>query len=285
MLLAPAMLVIVVVTIYPMINSFLLSFQDWRLQRSDRPAGFVGFDQYVRAFNDPYFLNSIIVTIEFTIISVAMTIVIGLAMALVLQKRSPLNQLIRSLLIFPFAVSAVLKGYSFSFMLNQNYGIIHVIIATLIPAAKDIVWLAEPGWALFWIAVTEVWGWAPLYALMFIGALGSISPEIFEAAKVDGATYWSVFWHVTLPLLTPVLVIATLLKTIFSLKIFDQVVAMTGGGPGRATQTINYYVYQTAFRNLNLGYSAALAYILVVGLAFFAYFYVRALYRDTGVKS
>ena len=96
----------------------------------------------------------------FTILSVAMTIVIGLAMALILQKPTRLNLVVRSVLIFPFAVSAVLKGFSFRFMLNEHYGILELIIATLIPPLEDFVWLADPVWALFWIAVTEVWGWA-----------------------------------------------------------------------------------------------------------------------------
>jgi len=115
---------------------------------------------------------------------------------------------------------------------------------------------------------------------MFVGALGSISPDIFEAAKVEGATNWQLFWKVTLPLLSPVIVIVTLLKTIFSLKMFDQVVSMTGGGPGRATQTLNYYVYINGFRFLDMGYAAALSYILIIALSIFAVIYVRMLYRQ-----
>jgi multiple sugar transport system permease protein len=183
------------------------------------------------------------------------------------------------LLIFPFAISPALKGYSFRFMLNPSYGVIDQLLDFFFPFAADIVWLSHQLWALFWLAFTEMWGWAPLIALMFIGALGSISPDIFESAKVEGANNWQLFRYITLPLLSPVIVIITLLKTIFSLKMFDQVVTMTGGGPGRATQTLNYYVYQAGFINLDMGYAAALAYILIVAMTIFAYFYVRALYR------
>ena len=126
--------------------------------------------------------------------------------------------------------------------------------------------------------MSETWGWAPLIALMFVGALGAISPDIFNAAKIDGATNWEVFRHITLPLLRPVILIVTLLKTIFSLRMFDQVVTMTGGGPGKATQTINYYIYQIGFgRSLDMGYASAIAYILVVLLSIFAFFYVKVL--------
>ena len=282
LLLAPALLMIVATTIYPLFSSFILSFQRWRINRSPEPTDFVWFDNYISAFEDKYFWNSVIVTLEFTVISVGLTIIIGLAIALILQKRTKLNLFVRMFLIFPFAVSPALKGISFAFMLSPDYGVFHALISMVLPPAKTMIWLGDPFWALFWLAMSELWGWAPLYALMFIGALGSISTEIFEAAKVDGAHNWDVFWKITLPLLKPVLIIATLLKTIFSLKLFDQVVTMTGGGPGRSTQTLNYYVYLTAFRNLDMGYSAALAFILLIALAVFAYFYVRALGRPTG---
>lgn len=279
-MLAPALLIVFATAVYPMAYSFWLSFQDWRLTRSAAPDRFVGLDHYLQAFQDRFFINSVIVTLEFTVLSVGLTIVLGLGMALILQKRSRLNTLIRTLLIFPYAVSPALKGYSFRFMLNPDYGVIHVMLGSLFPPLQSMIWLADPFWALFWIAVSEVWGWAPLYALMFIGAMGSISTDIFEAAKVEGATNAQVFWNITLPMLKPVIVIATLLKTIFSLRVFDQVVTMTGGGPGRATQSLNYYVYQTGFKFTNMGYSAALAYLLLMALAVVAYFYVSALYRQ-----
>lgn len=282
LMLAPAMLAIVAVAIYPMLSSLGLSFQEWRFNRSPVPSGFVGLHQFQRAFSDAAFLNSVTVTTEFTILSVSMTIVLGLAIALILQERSRTNLLVRSILIFPYAVSAVLKGFSFKFMLDQNYGILQLIIQTLIPPLKGYIWLGTPFWALFWLAVSEVYGWAFLYALMFIGALGAIPTDMFEAAKVDGANNVQVFYHITLPMLKPVLVIATLLKIIFSLKMFDQVVAMTGGGPGRSTVTINFFIYQVAFRNLDMGYAAAIAWILVAVLGVLAFFYVRALYRQPG---
>lgn len=277
----------------------------------------MGFDNYIRAFTDRNFLNSFFVTVNFTILSVALSVIIGLAIALLLQRQSRINTFTKTLLIFPFAVSPALKGYSFRFMLNDNYGVFDAIfdpifsalgfIVTLgglikypafsigwepnrvnvipeisFPITNTTVWLGEDFWALFWIAMSETWGWAPLIALMFIGALGSISTDIFNAAKIDGATNWEVFRHITLPLLKPVILIVTLLKTIFSLKMFDQVVTMTGGGPGRATQTINYFIYQTAFgRSLDMGYASAIAYILVVLLSIFAFFYVKVLLSRT----
>lgn len=279
-MLAPALLLVFATTIYPMGNALWLSFQEWQLTKSKTPVGFVGLDNYVQAFGDRFFINSVMVTLQYTALSVALTLVLGLGMAVILQKRSFLNTVIRTLLIFPFAVSPALKGYSFRFMLQPDYGVIQLTLGSIFPWLKDMVWLSEPWWAMFWISISEVWGWAPLYALMFIGAMGSIPTDIFDAAKVDGTNNWQMFWRITLPMISPVIVIATLLKIIGSLRIFDQVVTMTGGGPGRATQSINYYIYQTGFRFTNMGYSSALAYLFLVVLAILAYLYISRLYRQ-----
>ncbi len=283
-LLAPAMLVIAATSTYPLLFALNSSFRRWQLSRSPTPGKFIWFNNYARVFDDRFFLNSIQVTIIFTIISVGLTILIGLGIALILQRPGRFNMFITTLLIFPFAVSPALKGYTFRFMLNPEYGILDQMIDFIWPFSADLVWLANSFWALFWLSMTETYGWAPLIALMFIGALNAIPSDIFESAKVEGATNWQLFRHITLPLLSPVIIIATLLKTIFSFKMFDQVVTMTGGGPGRATQTLNYYVYQTAFVTLDMGYASALSYVLIVAMSIFAYFYVRTLYGKGGVR-
>ena len=276
-LLAPALIVVFLTTTYPLLSAFYFSLHHWQLSKPDQLHwGELTLDNYIRAFSDAGFHNTVIVTVEFTILSVALSVLIGLGIALILQKESRLHTLIKILLIFPFAVSPALKGYSWRFMLNPEYGIYDQLIDTIIPPLSGTIWLGEPFWAMLVLALSEVWGWAPLIALTFIGALGSISPEISEAARIDGATNWQVFRKITLPLLKPVILIVTMLKTIFSLKMFDQVVTMTRGGPGDSTQTINYYIQQTGFgRSLDIGYASAMAWILVVVLALFAVLYIR----------
>lgn len=276
-LLAPALIVILATTIYPLIYAALMSFRDWRLTRSPVPEAFVGFENYERAFTDAIFLNSLRVTLLFVVMSVTISVILGLLMALQLQRVTLFNTLIKTTLIFPFAIAPAVKGYLWRFMLAPEGGVYAYMAGALFPPLKGFIWLGNDFTALFMIAMSEIWGWAPLIALMFLGALGSISPEIFEAAKVDGANDAQVMWRITLPLLSPVIFVVILLRIIFSLKMFDQVVTMTGGGPGRATQTLNFYVYQVAFRNLDIGYSSALAYMLVIALAVFAFFYVRTL--------
>lgn len=303
-------------TTYPLIYALVNSFRFWLLSRPGTER-WVGVENYLRAVGDNGFLNSLVVSINYTVLAVTFSVLLGLAIALLLQKASRIHTVVKVLLIFPFALSPALKGFSFRFMLDSDYGVFDALIdpvlralaavltlgglidypafaigglelgrLTLIPSLEfpvtpDTVWLGDDFWALFWIALSEVWGWAPLFALMFLGALGSISDDIFNAARMDGANSWRIFWHITLPLLRPVILIVTLLKIISSLRMFDQVVTMTGGGPGRATQTINYYIYEVAFgRSLDMGYASALAYILVVLLALFAFIYVKTLFRQ-----
>lgn len=275
LLLGPAVLVVLATTTYPLISAFLSSLRNWQFIYSPNPGAWVGLQNYAQALGDAGFINAIVVTLEFTALSVVLSMTVALAMALVLYKPGRINVITRALLIFPFAVSPALKGYSWKFMLDPGYGVYAKMIGFVFPPAQGYLWLTHQGWALFWLAVSEVWGWGPLMALMFIGALSAISPEIFEAAGMDGASRWATFRYIMLPLLRPILLTAMLLKIIFSLKLFDQVVTMTGGGPGDATQTLNYYVYQAAFRDFNMGYASALAIILVVALSIFAFVYIK----------
>ena len=310
-LIGPALIVIVATTVYPLLAALYFSFHKYKLRKPPEFAiqlaseagdplisidwSALSLDNYALAFSDSRFINSLNVTFWFTVLSVALSVLIGLFIAVIVQKEGALHTFTKVLLIFPFAVSPALKGYSWRFMLNEEYGIYDLLIDNLIvaplnavislfntlpfvditPISESIVWLGHHFWSLFMLAMSETWGWAPLIALMFVGALGSIDIQIFEAARIDGANNFQIFWRVTLPLLRPVILIVTMLKTIFSLKMFDQVVTMTGGGPVRATQTINYYIHQVGFvRSLDIGYASAMSYILVVILTVLAALYV-----------
>ena len=282
-LIAPALFIVSAVAIYPILFALVTSFRDWRLAQSLTPGAFIGFENYARALQDDTFLNSLWVTLIYVIISVAMSVAVGLLMAILLQRKGSLTAITKVVLIMPYAVAPALKGFSWKFMLDPNFGIFDAQIDTLFPFWSSIVWLGHPFWALFMIAITEVWGWAPLIALMFLGALGSVNPEVMEAAKVDGANDWTVFWKITLPLLSPVILLATLLRIIFSLKLFDQVATMTSGGPGRSTEVLNWFVYKTGFRFFDMGYASALSYILMGIMFIVAYFYVKTLFRKEPV--
>jgi len=278
--LAPALLAIGLTTLYPLVSALITSFRHWRLNESQEPGEFVGVDQYSRVFTDDTFYNSAWVTFEFTAISVVLSVGIGLGIALILNNRTRLSAFTKALLILPFAVAPALKGFSWRFMLNPDTGVYDKMIDTALPFVGDINWLGDPFWALMVLALTEVWGWAPLIALMLLGGLGSISPEVREAAKLDGASPWQEFWRVTFPLLRPLLLIIVFLKAVFSMKIFDQVVTTTGGGPGRATESLNFYAYSQGFTFLDIGYASAVSWVIVVVLGALAALYLIAMARQ-----
>ena len=277
--LGPALVVVLATITYPLFSALLTSFREWQLNESAEPQRFVGLENYQRVLQDPGFWNSVWVTVLYSVISVSLTMLIALAIAMVLQGPGKFKTFAKTMLILPYAVAPALKGFSWRFMLNENYGVYDTLIDSILPFGQNIVWLGNPFWALVSIAMSEVWGWAPLIALMFIGALGSIDPEVQEAARVDGANRLQLFFRITLPLLAPVILVAMLLKTIYSLKLIDQVVTMTGGGPGNSTETVNFFVYRQGFQFLDMGYASALAWIAVLGIALFTVFYVRMMRR------
>ncbi len=278
--LAPALLAIGLTTLYPLVSALITSFRHWRLNESQEPGEFVGVEQYSRVFTDDTFYNSAWVTFEFTAISVVLSVGIGLGIALILNNRTRLSAFTKALLILPFAVAPALKGFSWRFMMNPDHGVYDKMIDAVFPFAADVNWLGDPFWALMVLALTEVWGWAPLIALMLLGGLGSISPEVREAAKIDGASPWQEFWRGTFPLLRPLLLIIVFLKEVFSMKIFDQVVTTTGGGPGRATESLNFYAYSQGFPFLDIGYASAVSWVIVVVLGALAALYLIAMARQ-----
>ena len=276
-LLLPTMLILVVTTFLPILQVANLSFQRWQITRSLTPQGYIGFDNYIRAFQDADFLNSLWVTFAYTSMTAFFSIVVGVFIAVTLQRSSFWANIVKALLIFPFAISLTLRGYSYRFMLLDGQGIIDTILDFFFPFMSDVIWLANPFWALFWMSAALFWAWGPLGGLMILGALNNIDRSIFEAAKVDGATNWRTFTNITLPLLRPMIMVVALLITLFSSRMFDLVLTMTGGGPGRATETLNFFIYRVGFKIFDMGYASALAMILTVILIFLSYLYSRML--------
>lgn len=279
-LLLPALAILAATTIFPVVFALNVSLQDWRLTRSAEPLGYVGLDNYSRILGDANFWNSVMNTVIYIVVVGVLSLGIGFGAALLLQRVTRFNNFMKSLLIFPFAVALILRGYSFRFMLTEGFGVIDVIIDTLAPPLSSTIWLAEPGWALLWMGVPEMWAWAALSALMFLGALNQLPGEVTEAAMVDGASRGRIIWSVILPQLRPFILVVVLLKVIFSIRMFDLVQVMTGGGPGRSTQTLNYYIYQNGFVFFDMGYASALAIVMTVGMVLIALLYARVLERS-----
>ena len=279
-LLAPALLIVVATTIYPLVFSFDTSFRDWNLTASPRPGPYVGTDNYAQAFSDdPAFWATVRATTIFVITDVCATILAALGLALLLLRPGPGKAALRTVLILPFAMSPALIGISWRFMFNPEYGAFQHGIAAVLPFMRDADWFSSPGLARTALVSADVWHWTPYFTFMLMGGLAAIPPETQEAARIDGSGAWRVFRDVTLPQLAPVLAVAIILKSVFALKVFDTVVTMTGGGPGTSTSTLSYFAYQIGFRDYEMGYAAAVSYLLTAVLIVLSLLYMRLIFR------
>ncbi len=280
LLVVPAVLVVFATAIWPLIDSLRLSFTVGRLTRPNFPQAYIGAENYLWAFFDePAFWNSVTVTSIYTVVTVALTTLIALGLALLLAPGGRLRSGVQTLLILPFAMSPALIGVSFRFMFNPEFGLFDAFFGLILPPLADISWLANPVLAFIVCVIADVWGWIPFLTLVLIGGLASIPRDTIEAAQVDGATGWRVFRDVTLPQLMPVLAVVLILKAIFSLKTFDQVYMLTNGGPGTATQTLSHYIYFNGFKYGQIGYSASVAWLMVIPMLVLTYFYAKFVFR------
>ena len=279
LLLAPALLFVLAMALFPLAYSFLLSFQEWKLVRSDAPSGWVGLQNHASLLtDDPDFLEAVRVTAVFVITNVGVTLLVALGAALLLRGAARINTFARVLLILPFVMSPALVGISFRFFLNGEYGIVHHLIGRVIPSMTDTIWLADPTLAMAAVIAADVWHWAPYMTLVMLGGLASIPKDTEEAARIDGATAWAVFRDVTLPQLLPVISVVLVLKTVFALKAFDVIYTLSNGGPGNSTKSLAYFVYETAFNYYDMGYAAAAAYVLTAVLLVASGFYLRLVF-------
>ena len=281
LLVLPAVAVVVATAIWPLLQSLILSFRVWKLSRSNVPGPFVGFENYSWAlFEDPDFWNATIVTSVYTVLTVALTTLFALGIALLLAPGGRLRLTVRTLLILPFAMSPALVGVSFRFMFNPEFGLFDAFFGLLIPPLASVSWLSDPTLAFGVAVMADIWGWIPFITLVLIGGIAALPRETMEAAQVDGASGWRVFRDITLPQLMPVLAIVVILKSIFSIKTFDQIYMLTNGGPGTATQTLAHYAYFSGFKYYDMGYAAAVAWVLVIPMILLTFFYTRYVFQE-----
>jgi multiple sugar transport system permease protein len=280
-LLIPALVLVLGTTLWPVLSALTTSLRDWRLKRSPVPQRWVGFDNYMLAVEEPEFWNALKVTTLFVTLDVFITVALALAVALLLRRAGVLQSMVRAVLILPFAVSPALIGVSFRFMFNGEHGVLAKFFE-LFPIFKGVVWLATPGYALAALIASDVWHWFPYLTLMLLGALAAVPKETEESAAIDGASPLKALAYVTLPQIKSAIAVSAVLKTIFALKMFDQVQTLTGGGPGITTQTLAHYTFAVGFVHYDMGLASALAVILTVVLVAIGALYVRLVLPQKG---
>ena len=261
LLFAPALIVLVITTTAPLI--YLAATSLMRIDLSmPGLSGFAGVDNYLKMAGDPRFWSSLVLTVIYTASTIVLQVAIGLALAL-LVLRIPRGQgVLRVAAILPIVLAPVVVGLFWrTLLLTPDFGIVDLLTRALGLGSHN--WLGDPQLALFSVIAIHTWQWTPFAFLVILASLSSLPPDVFEAARIDRANAWQRFRHITLPLIRPALVIVVILRMVVALSAFAAIFAATGGGPGTATEILNLYAYRTSFAELNLGYGAALAMVLL----------------------
>lgn len=260
----PAALFIFAMMVFPVLYTFWVSLTDWSLA-SGREAHFVGLKNFEVLLKDPRFYNAVKLTVYFTVLAVAIETVLGVAIAILLNREFRGKNTLKTVLLLPMVATPVAIGLCWTLFYEPTVGLANYTMRLLgLPALK---WLADQATVIPSLALVDIWEWTPMIALIVLAGLASLPSEPFEAALVDGATPWQVFRHVTLPLLAPTIMVAVVLRSIDAFKTFDIIYTMTGGGPGFASETMNIYAYTLGFQYFRFGAaSSALVALLALVL-------------------
>ena len=276
-LVLPTLLVVVLVAGYPLAQVFYWSFFKADIAFVEPPE-FVGLENYAYLFQDPDFRQALWNTLKFTVVSVSLETVLGLAIALIIHSNFRGRGLVRTAILIPWAIPTVVSAKMWQWMLNDVYGVINVLGVKLGLLSQKVAFLARPELLLPSIIAVDVWKTTPFMALLLLAGLQMIPEELYEAASIDGASRWQQFWSITLPLLTPALVVALIFRTLDALRVFDVVFVMSGVNP--ATLTLAVYNRQTLVDFQDLGYGSAISVAILVIIFAFVLLYMRTVGKE-----
>jgi len=276
-LVLPTLLVVVLVAGYPLAQVFYWSFFKADIAFVEPPE-FVGLENYAYLFQDPDFRQALWNTLKFTVVSVSLETVLGLAIALIIHSNFRGRGLVRTAILIPWAIPTVVSAKMWQWMLNDVYGVINVLGVKLGLLSQKVAFLARPELLLPSIIAVDVWKTTPFMALLLLAGLQMIPEELYEAASIDGASRWQQFWSITLPLLTPALVVAVIFRTLDALRVFDVVFVMSGVNP--ATRTLAVYNRQTLVDFQDLGYGSAISVAILVIIFAFVLLYMRTVGKE-----
>lgn len=261
----PAVLALVILVLLPMLANFYIALHDWFI---GLPPRLVGLDNFTDALNDRRFWNGVRNTFYFTGLAVPIQLVLGMAVALLFSREMPAKGLIRTIILLPMVATPVAIALIWALMFDPSLGVLNYFLESL--GLQRSIWVADARLALPSLVLVDVWQWTPMVALILIAALQGVPGEYFEAARIDGANSWQIFWRITLPSIRNAVVVALVLRTIDALKTFDIIYVITAGGPGTASETLNVYAYKMGFEFFRAGYAASLLIFLmfiVLGIA------------------
>jgi multiple sugar transport system permease protein len=264
---APAVILLSLVTVYPIGHVVYLSLQQKLLIFGI--SRFVGLENYAYLLRDERFWNALRNTVYFTAVSVALELCLGVAIAVLLHRPLRGRGFFRAVVLVPWAVPTVVSARMWEWMYNPELGVLNYLLG------RDVNWLGSPVLALNAAVLMDVWKTTPFVTILVLGALQVIPRDVYQAARVDGAGSFAVFRKITLPLLRPVLVLVLVFRVLDAFRVFDAVYVLTGGGPGNATETLSIYAYKVLFQTLQFGYGSALSTVIFLCVGVLALVFLR----------
>ena len=273
-MLSPTVVVLLVMTAYPLFFTLVYSFTDYNLLRNLKNGSqFIELKNYAKLLSDPYFQQSILNTVKFTILAVIFEMLIGLVMALFVNSLKHGQKAMRTLLLLPYLLPTVTVALSWRMMLSPNYGIVNQVLQALhLPVYN---WFSDIHTAFGMLVLIDVWQSAPFVFLLLYAALQSVPQSQYEAARIDGAGRFKILFYVTLPNIKNSLALCALLRTIDSFRLFDKVNLLTGGGPANSTSTITQYLYNYGIKSLDFGFGSAGAIVMTVLVLILSSVYIK----------
>ncbi|MFY8114259.1 MAG: carbohydrate ABC transporter permease [Rhabdaerophilum sp.] len=260
--LAPAAAVALVGLVYPMLRSVWLSFHEWSIGTPPESARFVGLENYRWLLADDSFWISVGVTLVFAAAVVVLEVVLGVALALVLDRDLRGTSLFRTIFILPMMIAPIVVGLIWRFLYNEQFGPLSQALKAL--GLPGVPWLSSPDMALLSVIIADVWQWTPFIFILALAALQGLPASAIEAARIDGATRWQTTLYIKLPLIAPVIAVAALLRLIDAFKVLEVIYILTEGGPGLSTEILSLHIYKTAFVSQQLGRASALSNLLLL---------------------
>jgi multiple sugar transport system permease protein len=281
LLAAPAILTILVIAVIPLAGTIWDSLFRLSLRFENAPRPFVGLDNYVSVLSDDAWYNALSVTGMVTVVSVAVELVLGMIIALLIDRPFRGRGVVRASVLVPWALTTVVSAKMWAWIYDGRYGVANDILMRLHITDGPIIFLVRPDVTIWAMIAAEIWKTTPFMALLLLAGLQLIPSELYEASSLDGASRWQTFWKVTLPLLKPTILVALLFRTIDAVRMFDLPRVLTNGGPGKSTETVVLYTYNTFFTSLNFGYGSTLAVMIFITVMLISFVYIKVLGAPT----
>ncbi len=273
LVIAPAVFILLFIGLFPLIYSLVVSFQNINMMEED--TSFSGLMQYRLLFQDLRLWQSLGHTLLITAIALPIELLIGLLMALLFLEHMPGRPVFVSLLVLPTMIAPIVAGATWRLLFDNRYGPINQVLGWFAGEPMTVLWVIKANLVYPAILLAEIWQWTPFMFLILLAALSNVDKNLTEAAEIDGASDWRIFWRIVMPAIWPVMAIALLIRGLDLFRLFDVVWALTKGGPGTMTETISIYTYIQGFRQFETSYTAAIAFLVIVMLSVAVIFALR----------